>query len=199
MASAEREVLARRLARELPAGFIFQAIRTFQLAESQHVVALYQRDHATFALIPGGVISLGYDSKQPWTPNADELQSWQSTSEEYGIDRTIHEYISDVTLRTRRVELSPFLIETAASELGWAPITADDPEVQNLLREFGSNRQVEVRRGGVSIRVRKDLNGNIVAERSLPQTHANLAALLAAEGFRFPTSDEWEYACGSGA
>src|SRR5262249_20250391 len=114
---AEREALARRLAKQLPSGFTFQAVRRFRLGEWQHHVALYQKENATFALIPGAVASIGYDADRPLAANSDELESWQRTSEEYGIAKTIREYIAEVTLRVRRVELSPFLIETAAGEL----------------------------------------------------------------------------------
>jgi hypothetical protein len=196
---AEREAIAKRLAMDLPSGFTFHAVRPFRLGERLHDVALYQQGKATFALIPGAAVSLGYDADRPWEPNPDELESWQATSEEYGIARSIREYVAEVTLRVRRVELSPFLVETAAEELGWGPIGVDDPEVQEILREHGTRRQVVVSRGDASTRVRRGPEGEIIAERSLPRTHADLAAQLAATGFRFPTSDEWEYACGGGA
>src|SRR5689334_9103341 len=87
--SAEREAIARRLAMELPSGFTFQAIRPYRFGERKHHVALYQKDHAVFALIPGGAVSLGYDANRPWKPNPDELESWQGTAEEYGIAKTL--------------------------------------------------------------------------------------------------------------
>lgn len=197
---AEREVLARQLAKQLPSGFSFQAIRCFELGKSQHHVAFFQQDIATFALIPGAVVSLGYDADRPWEPHHDELESWHGTSREYGIDKTIQEYVADVTLRVRQVELSPFLIETTAGELGWERIGSDDHEVQDILRQFGSRQQqFQVCRGDSSTRVCRGQQGEIIAERSLRHTHADLAAQLAATGFRFPTSNEWEYACGCGA
>jgi hypothetical protein len=196
---AEREALARGLAKQLPSGFTFQAIRRFRLAALEHHVALYQKDEATFALIPGDVASLGYDADRPWEPSPDEFESWQATSEEYGIAKTIREYIAEVTLRIRQVELAPFLIETAAAELGWEPIEVDDPELQGIFRDYGTQRHAEVCRGAVSTRVRRGQDGEVIAERSLVRTHADLAAQLAAPGYRVPTSDEWEYACGGGA
>jgi hypothetical protein len=198
---AEREALARQLAKQLPSGFTFQAIRPFRLGNQQHHVALYQKDNATFALIPGAVAALGYDAERPWEPNPDELASWQGSAEEYGIARTIREYVADVTLRVRQVQLPPLLVETAAGELGWEPIGVDEPEVQDILRELDALnlKQAVVSRGDIRTRVRRGPAGEVIAERSLARTHADLAAQLAAAGFRFPTSDEWEYACGGGA
>jgi hypothetical protein len=45
---AEREAIARRLAKQLPSGFTFQAIRPFRLGERrQQHVAFYQKDKVT--------------------------------------------------------------------------------------------------------------------------------------------------------
>jgi hypothetical protein len=196
---AEREATARRLAGQLPAGFAFDSVRPYRLGEQEHQVALYQQEAATFALLPGGPATLGYAADRLWEPNPEEQESWQGTAEEYGIDKTIHQFVAEVTLRPRQAAFAPFLIETAAVELGWEPIGADEPEVKAILREHGAHRQVTMTCEGVSTRVRKGEDGSILAERSLARTHAELAAQLRATGFRFPTSDEWEYACGGGA
>ncbi len=194
----EREAIAKRLAMQLPFGFKFQVIKQFQLGEQGHYIALYQSENATFALIPGGLVKLGYDETRPVSPNRDEIESWRDTAEEYGITQTLEEYLANVTLRIRRAEIPPFLIETTAGQLGWEPIGIDDPQVQSILREYGAQRQVEVSHGEVSTRIRYSVDGAIIAERSLSCTHAELAAKLGLSGFRFPTSDEWEYACGGG-
>lgn len=196
---SEREDIARRVAKQLPSGFTFQTIRRYQLGDRENRVAFYRRGDATFALIPAAVASLGFDADRPWEPNRDELESWQGTAAEYGIAKTIRAYIREVTSQVRRVELPPFLIETVAAEFGWEPIRMDDPEVQSMLSEYGTERPVEVSRGDVSTRVRRSHVGQLIAERSLPCTHADLTAQLQKAGFRFPSSDEWEYACGAGA
>lgn len=74
--AAEREALAQRLALQLPLGFVFHTIQQYQLGEQRYHIALYQKDAATFALIPGGSVSLGYNANRAWTPHADEHASW---------------------------------------------------------------------------------------------------------------------------
>ena len=196
---AEREALAKHLAKELPSSFYFSAVRLFRLGERECHVALFQRPDATFALIPGATVSLGYDSARPYEPSPGELESWQGTAEEYGINKSLQEYVAEVTLRPRLVELAPFLIETAAKEVGWEPVGTDDPEVQEILRQNRRLGSVEICRGGVRTRVREGAGDEIIAERSVSCTYADLASQLKATGSRFPTSDEWEYACGAGA
>lgn len=197
--AAERRSQAKRLAKELPLGFNFHSLTQYQLGEHRRSVALFEKDSATFALVPGGTVSLGYKRSRRFKPNPDERESWRGTAEEYGIEKTLHAYLAEVTTPARRVELPPLLVETAAAELGWETIPVDDPAVKRILKKYRGQRQVEITQGGTTIRVRCSSDGAIHAERVLLCTHAELAAKLDLEGFRFPTSDEWEYACGGGA
>ncbi len=198
MTTADRETVARRLASELPTGFAFESLRTCRLVDRWHPVAFYREGDARFALIPGGTASIGFDP-EGWEPDPDERESWESTAEEYEFEGTISDHVARATSRVRPIELAPLLVETVPFEPGWEAIGPDDPEVREILREYGSSRRVEASREGTSTRVTRGEDGSILAERSLARTHAELAAQLRASGFRFPTSDEWEYLCGGGA
>src|SRR5262245_43370387 len=157
----ERRALALRLGRELPDGFTFHSLQSFELGGQKRPVAVYEFGGASFALIPGGTCRLGYDPDRPWEPTREEQESWQTTAEEYGMDHTLREHLAQVTLKPRVVRLRPFLMETAAGELGWEPIAVDDPEVKEILREHfregrSSPRQIQVHRGESTVRVRRD-------------------------------------------
>jgi hypothetical protein len=204
LSTAERKAQARRLARELPGGFGFRSIRTYRLGDQEHHMAEFVGDGSTFVLIPGGAVEIGYDADRPWEPTPEELESWRDTSEEYEIDLTIHEQIAAATRRPKRVELRSFLMETRAYDLGWSVLSADDPEVQLVVRErlamdSTAPVQVDSSHGDVRIRVNRGADGVITAKRAEKATHAELTSRLAKSGLRFPTSDEWEYACGAGA
>jgi hypothetical protein len=199
LSSAERETTAKNLAKQLPSGFEFESIHLHELGDRQNHVAFYRLGNSRFSLIPGGTVSIGFDADRLWEPSPEELSSWEDTAEEYGIEKTIREYVVEATLRTREVEFAPFLIETTAGELAWEEIATDEPAVQRIIREHGSrSSQVEVCHGSTSTRVLRGEDGEVRAERSLARTHVELARQLAGLGFRFPTSDEWEYACGGG-
>src|SRR2546427_10599256 len=95
-------------------------------------IAFFSFEGAGFALMPGGVLELGFDAERHWQPADEEQESWQNTAKEYGFSESIHEHVANVTLRPRQVNLRPFLIETATHEVGWESIDATDREVQSL-------------------------------------------------------------------
>ena len=119
-------------------------------------------------------------------------------SEEYGRRGSITKHIARVTTKRRKIRLAPLLVETIAGEVGWEPLPLDDPEVRQIRRQYRRGPAITVYREGVSTRVRRLEDGSAVAERSRPRTHGQLAAGLHKAGFRFPTSDEWEYLNGAG-
>jgi formylglycine-generating enzyme required for sulfatase activity len=207
MPARERQTYARRLARELPEGFTFRAIEAHKLGDQAHRMAVYSFQETLFVLVPGGEVALGYDANCPWEPTPDEHESWRNAKEEYGmcgIRGTIQKYIAKVTRKLRTVRLKPFLMETTAGEMGWEPIAADDPQVEEIVRGLLRSRSSHaytstIHSGRAQVRVRRLGRGKVCAERAVECTHAELTEELARTGFRFPTSDEWEYTCGAGA
>jgi hypothetical protein len=200
---SQRESFARRLADELPTGFQFQGLATHRLGSQEHEVATFNGSGATFVLVPGGTFQIGYNADRPWQPNPDELESWNNTAEEYEIESSIQEHIANVTLRRRIVQLEPLLIEVAATEVGWQLVALDDPTVQHIIENCfaaGTQEYSWTPAGTkVTTRVRRAANGSFFAWRADNPTHTVLSQELSRSGFRFPTSDEWEYACGAGA
>jgi len=189
LSAADRESAAKGLVASLPTGFSYHT-----LAGSN---AIFTFESAKFVLIPGGVVSLGFDAERPWIPTPEETESWAMTARDYGFSDSIHERACAVTFRPRQVELSPLLVEIEARELGWESTSPEDPEIVSSLKKYPAGFQLC--HGEKSIRVHRKSDGSIIAERSVNQTHADLLALLRESGFRFPTSDEWEYVCGGGA
>lgn len=187
---AEREATARRLALRLPSGFSFLDL------EGQN--AIFTFESSTFVLIPGGKFSVGFDVARSWSPSPEETASWEQTAREYGFKESIHQRVRAVTLPPRTVELAPLLVETDIREFGWEAISAEDPEVVSLRKKYNFQHGFRFRRGGVTIRIRQNVDGLIKAEQSASWTHAEVLADLQKTGFRFPASDEWEYLCGCG-
>jgi hypothetical protein len=198
LSPAERRAAAKALAKELPAGFEFDAIRACRLGQVRKSVAFFRHGDRKFAFVPGGTVDVGYDRNRRWAPDPDELESWEDSGEECGFRGSITKHIARVTTRRRKIKLTPLLVETIAGEVGWESVPLDDPEVRQIRRQYRRGPQITVFSTGVSTRVRRLGEGTVVAERSRPRTHGQLAVELRKAGFRFPTSDEWEHLNGAG-
>jgi hypothetical protein len=192
MTDAERHAAAERLARQLPSGFTSRGF----LGR----VAQFERDGATFSLVPGGAVQLGFDLER-WAPADEERESWEGTQEEYGAP-PLHEHFAAVLQRPRTVKLGPLLVETRASDAGWVTLRLDDPRVLETQRQLGppgaSNTHTLVNGDG-QLELSYQEGRVVRARASVAATHSNIAESLARDGFRLPSSDEWEHACGAGA
>lgn len=196
-----RIAAARSALRELPAGLEFERLSRHALSGVERTVAVFRRAEATFHLIPGGSVEIGHDPDRPWEPTAEEAESWRSSAEDYGFDTSLREEIARVTRKRRAIDLRPFLIETTAREVAWAPIDLTGPDVEMAVRMMPHQGPfvVHLMRGDRTTRVQRSADGALAAERSVPMNHGDLVNRFARAGFRLPTSDEWEYACGAGA
>lgn len=200
MKAAERNRTAKALAKELPDGFVFDAVRVCKLGRQKKTVAFFKLGEVTFAMIPGGSVMVGYDKNRSWEPTEEEEESWAGTKEDFSLRGSIRQHIARVTRRPKSVTVPPLLVETTAGEIGWEPFDANDPVVRKLLREHRRAPQLTVTYSdGNTLRVTRNEDGTVAAERGAARTHAELNAFLKRSGFRFPTVDEWEYLCGAGA
>jgi hypothetical protein len=134
LSDAERVERARRLSRELPTGFTFRGVRPFEMGGRHNAVAEFEALGASFVLIPGSEVTLGYDADREWEPTAEEAESWGDTAAEYGIDLPIRGWVASATLRPRRVCVGPLLMEATAHEPRGRPVSLDEPEVVEVVK-----------------------------------------------------------------
>lgn len=159
----------------------------------------YEYAGAFFALLPGGKVTLG--SSGNWEPNAEELESWNDSEEDYGLsDSSLAEYLTSVVTSERTVELPPLLVETEFQNLGWVPLIKEDPLLERVRdnpavcdgRPFSDGRR--------SLKVTRDKDGGLrgFSCREQALTYSQVVADFADQGFRLLSADEWEYACAGG-
>lgn len=194
---AQKERAAHALARALPDGFAFDAVRSFDFAGRHADIAQFTLGDACFSLVPGATVRLGFDAAD-WTPTPDMVESWQDTARTYGIDESLHDHVDARTRERRTVTLGPLLVETRHAEVGWRKIDSRDARVRALLDK---HPQGATQYDGVITRITVSDNGEVVAEQADARalTYAGIVRQDAGSGFRFPTPDEWEYLCGAGA
>ncbi len=221
---AEREDVARAVSREHPR-FQFLDIRRHAQGDQVHEVAFFDWSGIEFALTPGAEIDLGYDPAHPWVPRPEEREGYEELrinarqGSEYrqtvpgpggqrefalvvppGEMLPLEDYIQEYLTRLRHVRIDPLLLEVLASRAGIRHLEPGernfDPSMaDNLLPGIGGcSRFVD----GVTIQYRLDRDGTLRIWEERAVSHAEILGVMAAEGFRLPTSDEWEYACGAG-
>lgn len=179
----ECEEIARHLDQALPASFRFHAVETCSFGDQKHHIAVFEwaglpegYHQGFFALIPGGQATLGYDREHPFVPSAEQHESWVNETQRTGMfTGTLDEFLEQAMTPLRHISLEPFLLETRATPLQPPPIYDETIIYDKTVGQQGGWRMTVAR---------------ITRKQTLQR--------LSREGFRFPSSDEWEYACAAG-
>jgi hypothetical protein len=155
--TAARECLA--LARRLLHGLQFLGLSMNAYAGQRHRLARFAIGRATFVLIPGGRVGLGFEVHD-FRPTDRQATSFARSARGLGYEGAIHDFVDERTSKPRIAVLPALLIEVESPDL--------------------------------------NQDGAQAAWLEGEASHEDVIAELAASGFRPPTCDEWEYACGAG-
>jgi hypothetical protein len=199
LASSRREEVARVVAAELPAPFAFAGLHACEMDGTRHEAALFNCEDAGFALVPGGEVTLGYDRTHPFVPTDAQRQAWARDRRENGLPE-LNEYLEDRLTPLRTVTFQPFLLEIEANpSLRSAPVDAPWLLAEGRCLQPGEIRELADAQTGRNIWLAVDDQGRLLAAEDHPLFHHDALSAVASEGFRLPTSDEWEHACAAGA
>lgn len=147
-------------------------------------------------MIPGDEVQIGCEVGN-FRPTDEQIESFQNTAQEYGIDRDIYSYVQSVTTPPRKVTIYPMLVEIKPTKTGLEAISSESLKIQNLLQDFPDNPSVNF---GDRYGFDRAEDGAVAAwQITTSKTQEYLATELATEGLRLLTFDEWEYACGAGS
>lgn len=216
---------AQNLAKQLPIGWSFNGIRHCQMGKVEQNVAMFTSDdNGVFAFVPGGKVNLGFDVDK-WKPGQVEVDSYAWTqshwSEDPLFEMPLIDFIADNTTPIRSILIQPLLVETTASDIyryqeinpsgrifqekfGYQVDTQkpfDHPETQKILAEYLGNKASTNREvfGVGHFKLEPGPGGLIRGYVKEAQTYQSAIDDMIATGYRFPTSDEWEYICGAGS
>ncbi len=199
LAPADRRNAAAWVARQLPSPFKFSGMQRHHMGDQAHELAFFDWNGAAFALVPGGQVTLGYDRDDPFILTEAMRDEWEAdTRDEYKLELNAYLDKSLTPLRTAFIE--PFLLEVGATELA-QPLDIDDPgiraEMARLKPQPGSGYQIF---GSIrSIRIEVDRAGRAYVVDGEPVSRQGTLEAISRHDFRFPTSNEWEYACAGGS
>lgn len=195
LCESDRLSLAEDLAKELPDGFRFIGIRPYSLGNQQNSIASFEYQSSIFSLILGTEVTLGYGGR--FEPNPEQYESWLETVEcELPLEEDLDEYIIGHTTALRTCKIKPMLIEVNSHEIGLERIFHREPVIQEIIAKYPESEAVSLHK---QYRVIRNNDSSIDAFRVVAKTHQQVAEEMISQGFRLPTSDEWEYVCGSGS
>lgn len=131
LSDEQRYRYSEELAAHLPLSVIFKGLRLYCYGGSKLSVALFEHEGALFSLIPGGEVQLGYEADN-FRPTDEQIESFQRSAEEYGLDRDIYSYLQSVTTPPRKVIFPPLIVEIKPTKIGFEPLSLDELKIQNL-------------------------------------------------------------------
>lgn len=183
------------LAAHLPQSVIFKGLQLYHYGCSELSIAIFEYGGALFSMMPGGEVQIGCEASN-FRPTDGQIESFQNSAQEYGIDRDIYSYVQSVTTPPRKVTFSPMLVEIQPTKIGCEAISSESLNIQNLLKEFPDSPSVNC---GDRYGFDRAEDGAVAAWQVISKTQEYLATELATEGLRLLNFDEWEYACGAGS
>ncbi|GHU17468.1 hypothetical protein FACS189475_01340 [Betaproteobacteria bacterium] len=198
----ERKALLLRLTDKLE-GFTFSRFEHFERygQASDSAVYLY-RDGSEFVFVPGDTVMLGWNG---FVMGMDEETREDISGSLAGYDiEDVEGFLREQTSPVRQALVQPLLVEREVREIGWYDVPPDDPVITGnaVFAKYLKEYMAEKPRGSFELHNSLKLsgeNGRIKAQLYAAVGYAEFVERIAAEGFRLPTADEWEYLCGGGA
>ena len=210
LSSSECKEIALFVAASLPPAFHFARIETYGAGQQRHHMALFewqessQQSSSLFVLIPGSAVTLGYDQTRISIPDEQFIREWLEYLEDGEVERAIRPadvaafsaHVKEKLLPPRTTTLQPFLLETVAQE---ASLLLPPPVMTYHRFKAQWQQQVPVKYFLSDPYRQWSRLDSFDRGRYHVIPHRHVVAFLKQQGFRLPSSDEWEYACAAGS
>lgn len=198
---AEPEKAARMEALAGRFGLTFQGLAAFSRWGQSCTTGVFTQGGRTFHFVPGDTVTLGWERFAMGLGEGD-LAELTELFEECAIQSTPEGFLREELTPVRQADIPPMLVSPVLEEIGWEPVSLQDPRLlahPDWLEDF----QQYMRSGGGGL----NLSGCARLDRVGDQwqaflyhniTYPELKEQLKRQGHALPTADEWAYLCGGG-
>lgn len=192
---AEKQIIMQQLAEKYE--MEFKQLAVFDRWGQTNTTGIFSKNGAEFVFVPGDTVTLGWE-KFVEGLNEESAEDLQADMEEFG-QEDAEAFLRSFMTPVRQAQIVPMLVERRLNEIGWEPISFDDPRLlahPEWLEELQKNRSVSLNIVG---HVRFDLkNEQHFAYLYHDTAYTQFKENLHKQGFALPTADEWAYLCGGG-
>lgn len=206
---SEQEDIGNQIASKiLRPKFEFVKIQEHTFQDRSEQLALFRlADGEEFVLVAGNEVTIGFDADR-FEPTLQQQESYDEMREDLKEPWTLKEFLKRFTTPRRMIQTRSVLVERNPKTASKGSIDREDPELQGLLKigesvdpedeSDGRMKFADQTEGKIGLLLNDD--GTYQAWRVRNEiTHEQVIQELQEQGFRLPSSDEWEYLCGGGA
>ena len=201
METAEKQAMMETLARRYDMTFL--GLQTFDRWGQSCTTGVFQREGRAFTFVPGGSATIGFHECA--TCLSEEVRGdLELLAREWEMNRSPEDLLQERLTDVKHVNIGPMLVARKLEEVGWEPITIDDPRLAarpNVVQEFHdilSNGTADTTL--VTMDFARIIRKNGVVHIDLYQDtdYETLLRHLEQQGLSLATADEWAYLCGGG-
>ena len=195
----EREALLLSIS-ENDKRFVFSRFERFEKFGMATETAVYTWGGREFVFVPGGEVTLGWDSFDTGMddPTLNDINGF---FEEFDSPPELNAFLREQMSPVRKAIVPPMLAERTLNYIGWRDVALGSPELEpykkDIERHFNGTSMLTV---SGKMRIFKDEGtGSIRPQIYEPVSLNDFLEQVHSENFDLPTEDEWEYLCGCGS
>lgn len=182
-------------------GMDFKGLHHFERWGQGCVTGLFEKAGREFVFVPGDTLTLGWE-QFAIGPDEDNRADLESDLQDIDCPDTPEDFIREYMAPVRQVSVPPMLVARKLEEIGWEPVSMDDPRLaahpdwMEEFRKFAATRGTGLNLVGCA---RFDKVGNHWQAYLYHEVkYTELKEHLQEQGLSLPNADEWAYLCGGG-
>ncbi len=200
LTAAEKTDLMKTMAAHY--GLQFRELCTFSRWGQSCTTGVFEKDGREFVFVPGDTVTLGWEAFAVGM-DADNQAELRDVMEKVCYSGSAEEFLRETMSPVRQAVIPPMLAGRLLEEIGWEPVSFEDPrlcaehpEWLEDFRKYAGSGSAELNLVGCVKFQNRD--GQWRAFLYNEMDYSQLKEQLNGQGLSLPTANEWAYLCGGG-